>query len=434
MTIATNNDNGTPLWCADCVGEICDLRNSRPNYEDGSIEICDPNRLRRRPRRRVLFAGRRRRRGRSSRQQAPPCRHLRALPIRRLVGTIAAPRAAIRKEVSDGDGGPSPYAVLSAPSPPPRAAIRKEVSDGDGGLYTAALKGSQSAFSEPPRGGGGFSIGRVGGAVVNDGVSAGDACFKCGKSGHWARDCDAPGGGGGGGHGGNYGGGGGGGGYNGNYGGDAASGISFPEKACPCGSGTCAVLTANTEKNRGRKFYKCPLRQENGGCGFFEWCDNASGANAMAGAGSGGFSRTQNYASDSTFTPLECPCGGGQCRILTAKTGNNIGSQFYRCPGNEGSSCGFFKWCNENTVAAGSAQGARIPKAVYGSSEASSQGSYGVKTGSSCYKCGKEGHWARDCSGPSNNAQVEFGGRSTSTGSCYKCGKTGHWARDCPSG
>jgi hypothetical protein len=144
----------------------------------------------------------------------------------------------------------SPNAVVSVST----RANPKESSDGDGGLYTAALKGSQSAFSEPsPRGG--LGRGRVGvvAAAGNDGVSAGDACFKCGKPGHWARDCDAPGGGGGGG--------GGGAGYNGNYGGDVSSVVSFPEKSCPCGSGPCSVLTANTEKNRGRKFYKCPLRQ-----------------------------------------------------------------------------------------------------------------------------------------------------------------------------
>lgn len=123
----------------------------------------------------------------------------------------------------------SPNAVVSVST----RANPKEISDGNGGLYTAALKGSQSAFSEPsPRGG--LGRGRVGvvAAAGNDGVSAGD--------------CDAPGGGAG---------------YNGNYGGDSSSAISFPEKSCPCGSGPCLVLTANTEKNRGRKFYKCPLRQ-----------------------------------------------------------------------------------------------------------------------------------------------------------------------------
>ena len=36
---------------------------------------------------------------------------------------------------------------------------------------------------------------------------------------------------------------------------------SPPEKPCPCGLGTCLVLTSNTQKNPGRKFYKCPIRE-----------------------------------------------------------------------------------------------------------------------------------------------------------------------------
>lgn len=145
---------------------------------------------------------------------------------------------------------PSPNAAVSFHS----RANHKEGSDGeDGGIYTAALKGSQRATPEPPRGG--FSTGRVNvGQTGSDGISAGGgSCFKCGKPGHWARDCDVTGGGGGGGGGGGY--------YGNSGGGDSSSSISVPEKSCPCGFGACMVLTANTEKNRGRKFYKCPLRQ-----------------------------------------------------------------------------------------------------------------------------------------------------------------------------
>ncbi|TQD71279.1 hypothetical protein C1H46_043185 [Malus baccata] len=172
---------------------------------------------------------------------------------------------------------------------------------------------------------------------------------------------------------------------------------------------------------------------ENGGCSFFEWCDNAaSGPNAMATTGRA--TRSHSYAaSDSSFRALECPCGGGVCLILTAKTGKNIGNQFYRCPAKEGSFCGFFKWCNEHTAAAAGVPG-RGAKVQYGLSEANNKG-YVVTTGSSCFKCGKEGHWARDCpTVPSYNAApAEMGARSASGGSCYKCGKPGHWARDCPS-
>lgn len=36
---------------------------------------------------------------------------------------------------------------------------------------------------------------------------------------------------------------------------------SPPEKPCPCGSGICLILTSTTQKNPGRKFYKCPIRE-----------------------------------------------------------------------------------------------------------------------------------------------------------------------------
>ncbi|CAH2066473.1 unnamed protein product [Thlaspi arvense] len=33
----------------------------------------------------------------------------------------------------------------------------------------------------------------------------------------------------------------------------------FPEKNCPYGVGLSLILTSNTQKNPGRRFYKCPI-------------------------------------------------------------------------------------------------------------------------------------------------------------------------------
>ena len=37
--------------------------------------------------------------------------------------------------------------------------------------------------------------------------------------------------------------------------------VQYSELPCPCGAGPCAMLTAKTEKNMGRQFFKCPLNQ-----------------------------------------------------------------------------------------------------------------------------------------------------------------------------
>ncbi|KAJ7560063.1 hypothetical protein O6H91_04G112300 [Diphasiastrum complanatum] len=60
-----------------------------------------------------------------------------------------------------------------------------------------------------------------------------------------------------------------------------------------------------------------------------------------------------------------------------------------------------------------------------------------------CFKCGKDGHFARDCETSAtrggSNLSGGYGGMVTggesmgSANSCFKCGQGGHWARDCPN-
>ncbi|KAI0498715.1 hypothetical protein KFK09_019605 [Dendrobium nobile] len=210
------------------------------------------------------------------------------------------------------------------------------------GSYMAALRGSRSSLWKLQqqhlnlhnKGGGVASLSSGSNSTAPSSTMVGGSCFKCGMMGHWAREC--------------------GGGHDGSV---DRTGSLVAEKHCPCGSGTCLILTSNTAKNPGRMFYRCPLKAGRGSCGFFKWCNEQ-----------GSVPRQSSFSQQ-----------------------------------------------------------------LKGSSNISNCWSSADKSNSSCFKCGQEGHWAKDCQNQSSNPFVSEGKIQLSSGSCFKCGKAGHWARDCPA-
>lgn len=316
-----------------------------------------------------------------------------------------------RRKMNDGGSYTPPSNSNPNPNPNPNPV-------GEEGPYLAALRGSNShlwqTMNNPKtntnkRPAEIASYGGVGGG----GVGVGGVCFKCQQPGHWAKDCVAST-------------------YAGPNRGDE-SGPQAPEKQCPCGGGPCLVLMSSTEKNPGRKFYKCPLREDGGRCNFFEWCDAAQGSSGAYGGQARAFSADISEGSEPS---MQCPCGAGLCPVLTAKTERNSGRQFFRCPLKEGEgSCRFFKWCDElNSISN------PLPSVAHGfSSNNDNTPSNSGRTRPSlcCYKCGMDGHWAKDCTNSSSGligvSGTGQGERSSASNTCFKCGQAGHWAKDCTS-
>ncbi|KAK7286542.1 hypothetical protein RJT34_21607 [Clitoria ternatea] len=102
------------------------------------------------------------------------------------------------------------------------------------------------------------------------------------------------------------------------------------EIQCRCGHGACVIKIANTEKNKNRKYFACPIKRgarcNNGG--FLKWCDDEH--------------IDQSYFQPPPFKYPECECGAGVCRRVMRRESPNVIKYFFTCPvkKNHGS-CGY---------------------------------------------------------------------------------------------
>ena len=144
-----------------------------------------------------------------------------------------------------------------------------------------------------------------------------------------------------------------------------------------------AAAAAQTARNPGRQFYKCPKGRD-GGCGFFKWADQYQPGAAAASAPSAGAGLAGETRDRSTDTCYKC---GG------------TGHWASECPGTGG----------------GGGYGAKGQSNGYNAPTSPGQGGAGRdRSTDTCYKCGGTGHWASQC--PEAGGGGGYGGRRNSFG------------------
>ncbi|MBW0466658.1 hypothetical protein O181_006373 [Austropuccinia psidii MF-1] len=218
---------------------------------------------------------------------------------------------------------------------------------------------------------------------------------------------------------------------------------------CQCGAEVVERVVKKEGPNKGRLFYVCPKPQDEKGCGFQGWVDDAGvGGNQPKLTNAGTSHKRLEAGTSVDFPPsrrakidkcdtssvLHCNCGLEASRKTVSKEGPTKGRIFWVCSKvAKKAQCKFFKWdeeVNEMTVAVSGPSRTTVESHIGGfglqSNPAFQESNY------TCFFCNEQGHLSTNCP-LKGKSTVDNTGLMGGINTCYHCGHAGHWASSCPA-
>ncbi|KAK7290576.1 hypothetical protein RIF29_05093 [Crotalaria pallida] len=94
---------------------------------------------------------------------------------------------------------------------------------------------------------------------------------------------------------------------------------SSPENIwCRCGHGFCEVRTVQNGRNKGRKYYACPIKRGKSCTFFYKWCDDGK--------------VNESDRQPPPYKYPECECRAGVCAKVEVKESSGMVKYYFTCP------------------------------------------------------------------------------------------------------